>query len=350
MTTETSLTIDAQLLEQSLRGAKQAGVDIKALLQEQHIALETLSTKGARVPMHAVIAIHRQCSNILEDETLGLLEKPTPVGFFQFLALSVLHAGTLGRALHRAVKFNNMFCNSFHLTLDKQATHTHIIVNRIPGHKTAGPYATDSLLTALHRFSCWLCNEPILPVQVDLDFSKPSYYHEYPFIYHGAPVTFEQPASRLIFDSALMELPIVQNESSLKHYIARRPLDLYLATDATGEFSSAVRKYLKTSIVQTAIVPSLEEVAANQDMSPERLRRRLKAENTSFKDIKSQVRRDVAIHYLETGDFSIEDISFKTGYSEPAAFIRAFKSWTGYTPLQFQHGANNTKRTDPDNF
>ncbi|TMO72758.1 hypothetical protein CWC16_19760 [Pseudoalteromonas sp. S3776] len=35
---------------------------------------------------------------------------------------------------------------------------------------------------------------------------------------------------------------------------------------------------------------------------------------------------------------TIEDIAEAAGYTEPCSFIRAFKSWTGFTPLQFRKG------------
>jgi len=64
----------------------------------------------------------------------------------------------------------------------------------------------------------------------------------------------------------------------------------------------------------------------------------MKKEGTSFHTIVAQVRRDIAIHHLGAGELSIENIAYKTGYTEPGSFIRAFKAWTGFTPLHFRKG------------
>jgi len=43
-------------------------------------------------------------------------------------------------------------------------------------------------------------------------------------------------------------------------------------------------------------------------------------------------------YHLGHPETSIEEIALHTGYSEPGSFIRAFKNWTGFTPLQFRKG------------
>ena len=63
------------------------------------------------------------------------------------------------------------------------------------------------------------------------------------------------------------------------------------------------------------------------------LQRRLKDEGTAFQTLREDVRRELAQRYLSDG-LSIAEISFLLGFSEPSAFFRAFKRWTGKTPLE----------------
>jgi AraC-like DNA-binding protein len=44
------------------------------------------------------------------------------------------------------------------------------------------------------------------------------------------------------------------------------------------------------------------------------------------------------MHALGNPELTIEEVAIQAGYSEPAAFIRAFKAWTGFTPAKFRHG------------
>lgn len=73
-------------------------------------------------------------------------------------------------------------------------------------------------------------------------------------------------------------------------------------------------------------------------MTPRSLQRRLKDENTSFNAVREQVRRDLTQRYL-ADNLSISEISFLLGFSEPSAFFRAFKRWTGMTPIEARRAA-----------
>ena len=92
-------------------------------------------------------------------------------------------------------------------------------------------------------------------------------------------------------------------------------------------------------MASVATLPSSPpDVAAALDIHPQTLRRRLSTEGTTFKDIKNQVRRDTALHFLGKQGLSIEEIAHRAGFSESSAFIRAFKGWTGVTPYTYRKG------------
>lgn len=77
---------------------------------------------------------------------------------------------------------------------------------------------------------------------------------------------------------------------------------------------------------------SLREVAAEMNMSDRTLRRRLQEANVKFGAILDRIRQELAGQWLSRTDFDLKHISFLLGYSEPAAFSRAYKRWTGLTP------------------
>ena len=84
--------------------------------------------------------------------------------------------------------------------------------------------------------------------------------------------------------------------------------------------------------------PELLQVAATLGLQPQTLGRQLRQEGNHFSTIKAQVRRDLAIYLLNETTLSIEEIAYRVSYTEPSAFIRAFKTWTGFTPLGFRKG------------
>lgn len=99
-------------------------------------------------------------------------------------------------------------------------------------------------------------------------------------------------------------------------------------------FKERILKYLmKTSYLG---VLSLEEVAANFNLTPRSLQRKLQNEETSFQQLVDSVKKSMAIHLLSAGNHQIKEISSMLGYNELSAFSRAFRRWTGKAPQNFR--------------
>lgn len=95
--------------------------------------------------------------------------------------------------------------------------------------------------------------------------------------------------------------------------------------------------------VEDAIEPMLIGGEANIDriaralgMSRQTLYRRLKGEGATFEEILDAKRRQLAIRYLGLEHKSVKAAAYGLGFSEPAAFSRAFKRWTGISPSAFR--------------
>ncbi|WP_183574365.1 AraC family transcriptional regulator ligand-binding domain-containing protein [Mucilaginibacter sp. X5P1] len=80
---------------------------------------------------------------------------------------------------------------------------------------------------------------------------------------------------------------------------------------------------------------SLEDIAANFDMSARTMQRKLKQESVNFQQITDEVRKNLAISYLKAGNVPLKQVSYLLGYNELSAFTRTFKRWMGITPGQY---------------
>ena len=76
----------------------------------------------------------------------------------------------------------------------------------------------------------------------------------------------------------------------------------------------------------------IDRVASDMGLSRQTLYRRLKVEDTTFEDLLDKVRHRLALRYLREDRMSVKAASYRLGFSEPAAFSRAFKRWTGASP------------------
>ena len=76
-------------------------------------------------------------------------------------------------------------------------------------------------------------------------------------------------------------------------------------------------------------LPTLEDAAKAMGLPDWTMRRRLKAENISFRVLRDEMRYRLALDYLADRQLSLGEIAFALGFSTPGAFQRAFKRWSG---------------------
>jgi len=100
-----------------------------------------------------------------------------------------------------------------------------------------------------------------------------------------------------------------------------------------------------TAVVRTKLFrdcgrfPTLPEIAAELDMHPRTLRRRLADEGTSFRDLLGEARSALAVDLLCNVGLTVEDVSTRLGYTDPATFSHAFKRWHGTAPGAYRSQA-----------
>jgi AraC-like DNA-binding protein len=82
--------------------------------------------------------------------------------------------------------------------------------------------------------------------------------------------------------------------------------------------------------------PEQHEIAKSLALSERTLQRRLQDENVTFADLVEEVRADLARMYLNDPSLAVFEVAFLLGYSEPSAFNRAFRRWTGKSPSQYR--------------
>ncbi len=81
---------------------------------------------------------------------------------------------------------------------------------------------------------------------------------------------------------------------------------------------------------------SMEQVADLMGVSRATLFRRLETERINFKQLLDKLRHTMALHYLEGGKTTVNEVAYLVGYSEASSFSQAFKRWTGKAPTKYR--------------
>jgi len=143
----------------------------------------------------------------------------------------------------------------------------------------------------------------------------------------GRTLSFNQDRNALLLDAACLRTPLAAGSDA-----AHAMLTPMLATrlDDTQDVAVRVEGVIRALLPFSAC--SREDVAQIANLSQRSLQRRLAEAGTTFQQLRDRVRADIALKYLRQSNLQAAQIGDILGYSEPAAFARAFRRQHGFTP------------------
>ena len=329
------LSISVQFVRAVLKYAVTQGLDPVQLLRRNRISPRLLEEEDARISIERFADLQVSTMLAMGDEGLGYGPQRLPVGSWSMMCYAVISCETLGQALARYCRFFGLFQHSTspHFRVEGELATVRIGDTAMPSD--SDEYAGELALFNCHRFASWLVQQHIPIEAFNFQHAAPRHVQEYRPMFLANPVFFGQPHTEMILSAKLLERPVTQNEQSLARFLRHPALVMLSQQYDRASWTARVKTILRGDLTDLA---ELDAVSARLDMHPQTLRRRLTKEGTSFSEIKSGLRRDVALHYLGKQGLSIEEIAHRAGFSESSAFIRAFKGWTGVTPYTYRKG------------
>ena len=178
------------------------------------------------------------------------------------------------------------------------------------------------------------------PLRVDIPYPEPAEAEFYQQQFN-CPVRFNSDVVRFVVSPTLLRTAI-PNASSAAFNLYQQQCDEILAQRQhliSGSLAKQVSHFLA---LFHGNFPSISECAAAFGYSERQFRRLLKDEDKLYQELLDGVKNTKACMLLQ-GKQSVEQISLTLGYTEAAAFIRAFRKWQGITPAQYRKSIVPTK-------
>lgn len=150
----------------------------------------------------------------------------------------------------------------------------------------------------------------------------------------GCPVVTKADWNGFVLPRTAWEMPLRRRDPILRSVLEQHAANINAKIPETDILAREVRRVLASRMA--AGDTEIESVARTLATSTRSLQRRLAGAGFSYQQLLDNTRRDAAREYLSDARLSISEVAYLVGYSEPAAFIRAFKRWNGVSPQAFR--------------
>ncbi len=291
-----SAGLTVRALEPVVSGLAALGYDPGALSAAVGIERALLDNPEARVPHDAVMRLWQEAVAGSSDLDIGLhVAEAAAIESFDVHAYAVFASATLREGLQLACRYQRLIHESTELSLTP-GTGGAWLRHTLPGGFAVPRPSAEFLLTSYVGLGRIASGSEWEPLEVRFAHPAPQRDAEHRRLFGAA----------LRFDSGFTQ---------------RRH------TERQGASPSLQRAQWGA--------PSAVQVAEHFKMSVRTLARRLENEGTSYKHVLEQLRRERATALLHERRASIAEVAFLLGFADVSAFYRAFKRWTGTTPVDF---------------
>ncbi|KKN09240.1 hypothetical protein LCGC14_1048600 [marine sediment metagenome] len=311
---------------------------VRRFMEAEGLSLDLLneytnaaSSGSERLPIGQWWALLERVAQVSNDPHVGLrigkLTQIQDVGVLGYLAAS---CETLGQAMQRLQRFEGLLQQLAASSVAVDGDCIRLAWTNENGHSTdlSNEVLISGLLTVL---GILIAPHRIKPVCVEFPRKSDSGLATYEAML-GCPVQFARPqlAVRLRADNLM--LPINSRDTHLMQLLEQQAATALKGLEHSDEFLIQLQKAMSRGLLERNA--SMPWVAVQLNMSVRSVYRALNERGKTFKRQLDELRQTLAQQYLADETLSLSEIALLLGYSEQSAFNRAFRQWTGSTPLK----------------
>lgn len=335
-TLPTSGTVLTALVAGLLEAARAYGLPADELAAASGIRPEDLRDPDGRVPADTWLALW---------ETIDARSEAREFGIWQARAVTVQTLGVVGYAMQHAsdvraafgclTRFRKLIGDAASPDIDEQGDRVlfHKVevprLARLSGLCLCAPLGT---LTLLYELTGLPTASP-LAIQATFQHPPPSDAARFREVL-GCPVEFNATETSIAIHKRVFDLPVRRPDPNLYAYLERHAQALESQLRDDQSLAERVRQCLVERLRDGE--PEQREIARVLGLHERTLQRRLRTEQTTFAQLLDGVRSELARMYLGDPRLAVFEIAYLLGFSEPSAFQRAFRRWTGQSPRDFR--------------
>ncbi len=314
------------------------GPVLRALVHDLGIRMPAAPPEGAsHVPGDAADALIDEAARAAKNPHLALdLAARIPIGGLGVLDYALCTSPTLRDALRRTARYYGVVTERVKLLMVEDATRATLTFERGGTSTHSRHWAEFGVAMVAIRVKQTLGRH--------VPFEEVTFAHGPPkdvapyTAFFGRAVRFGAEADRLALDRELLAQPLLTAAASLAEVLEEKMRAMTPPEGAPDPFLGRAHMAVAELLVSRDV--SLESLASRLHLTRRTLQRELQRRGTSHKRILDDVRRERALRLLTQGSTSVTEVAFALGLSEPSAFFRAFRRWTGTSPAAFRERAD----------
>ena len=320
----------AALVAQTLRTYD---CDPGPLFREAGLDIGLLSNPDTRYPGNRVQHLWQLAVDASGDPCFGFVagEQVQPA-VLHGLGFAWLASDTLRDALTRLMRYSRLISTAANMQLQDTDNSLDLVILRPKGVKFVAPAFQDAGMSGFLRMCRLTAGDEIDPVHVSLMSTRPN-CAEALETYFRAPIEYSADTNILSFSKQLVDSPLAHANPGLARINDQAVVD-YLARFDRDSLTMQVRSRIIERLHDGT--PNQQTIAHSLNVSLRSLQRKLNKEETNFKSLLESTRRELALVYIRETHRSLGEITYLLGFSEPSNFTRAFKRWTGVSPIEYR--------------
>ena len=325
-------TVSAGVAGSLIELAVSKGADREELCRRSGINPELLRDQDNRVPMSDYVELMHASKELTGQQTLALeFGRTVHMQEFSILGLIFHACETVRDAIIQANRYGQLVIDVDLGSADRfqwQRKGGQLWLVDTRPDPNDFPELTEVTIGRFMRLTRPFWDAPLVQ-EVHVTHPAPSYADEYVRFFE-APTTFDADWNAMRVDEGRLTQRIaVQPRFAfgiLSDHAERLLASLEGSKTTRGRVESLLMPILHTGDA------SIDAVATRLSVSRQTIYRQLKAEGVTFEVVLDELRHKLAVHYLSGQRTSVNETAYLVGFSEPAAFSRAFKRWTGTNP------------------